>query len=118
MAVILVTHDLGVIAETCQRAIVMYCGKAVEYGDVEDLFATPHHPYTRGLLDSIPRLREQRIAELPIIPGMVPDLLHLPVGCRFADRCAHAQADCRESPPGLTTVGEGLASVACYPPLS
>ena len=78
MAVILVTHDLGVVAETCRRALVMYCGSIVEAGDVADLFSRPRHPYTAGLLASIPRLRSERLAELPVIPGRVPDLLNLP----------------------------------------
>jgi oligopeptide/dipeptide ABC transporter ATP-binding protein len=118
MAVILVTHDLGVIAETCHRAIVMYCGNIVESGTVDQLFDNPKHPYTRGLLDSIPRLRDERLDQLPIIPGMVPDLLHLPQGCRFADRCAYAQADCRETPPKLVVNSDGLGGVACFHPLN
>ena len=118
MAVILITHDLGVIAETCQRAIVMYCGNIVETGTVEDLFERPRHPYTEGLLESIPRLRDERIAELPIIPGMVPDLLSLPAGCRFADRCKYAQADCLRTPPRLKSSGDTRSSVACYHPLN
>lgn len=117
MAVILVTHDLGVIAETCQRAIVMYCGNIVETGTVEDLFERPRHPYTQGLLESIPRIREQRLPELPIIPGMVPDLLHLPQGCRFADRCSNAAAECREAPPQFCPDATGLNGVACFRPL-
>lgn len=118
MAVILITHDLGVIAETCQRAVVMYCGNIVETGTVEDLFQRPRHPYTKGLLESIPRLRDERIAELPIIPGMVPDLLSLPPGCRFADRCKYAQADCLQTPPRLKSSGDTRSSVACYHPLN
>lgn len=118
MAVILITHDLGVIAETCQRAVVMYCGNIVETGTVEDLFERPRHPYTKGLLESIPRLRDERIAELPIIPGMVPDLLSLPAGCRFADRCKYAQADCLQTPPRLKSSGDTRSSVACYHPLN
>jgi peptide/nickel transport system ATP-binding protein len=114
MAVILITHDLGVIAETCERAIVMYCGNIVETGTVENLFEKPRHPYTKGLLESIPRLRDERLAELPIIPGMVPDLLSLPAGCRFADRCNYAQADCRQSPPQLESSDDRRSSVACY----
>lgn len=118
MAVILITHDLGVIAETCQRAVVMYCGNIVETGTVEDLFERPRHPYTKGLLESIPRLRDERIAELPIIPGMVPDLLSLPAGCRFADRCKYAQADCLQTPPRLESSGDAGSGVACYHPLN
>ena len=118
MAVILITHDLGVIAETCQRAIVMYCGNIVETGTIEDLFERPRHPYTRGLLESIPRLRDDRIPELPIIPGMVPDLKSLPPGCRFADRCKNVQADCRQAPPRLEASGDTRSGVACYYPLN
>jgi oligopeptide/dipeptide ABC transporter ATP-binding protein len=98
MAVILITHDLG--------------------GTVEDLFQRPRHPYTKGLLESIPRLRDERIAELPIIPGMVPDLLSLPPGCRFADRCKYAQADCLQTPPRLESSGDAGSGVACYHPLN
>ena len=117
MAVILVTHDLGVVAETCQRAIVMYCGEIIETAGIESLFDSPRHPYTRGLLDSIPRLREEKRDELPVIPGMVPDLLHLPPGCRFADRCEHATDTCREQRPALRTSQQSAASVACFHPL-
>jgi len=115
MAVILVTHDLGVIAETCQRAIVMYCGKIVETGNVADLFSEPRHPYTRGLLDSIPRIRDERVAELPVIPGRVPDLSDVPAGCRFADRCSRATAACREQEPVLSTAA-GHTAAACFHP--
>ncbi|MEP7031198.1 MAG: ABC transporter ATP-binding protein, partial [Pseudolabrys sp.] len=105
-AVILITHDLGVVAETAQRVIVMYAGRKVEEASVEDLFARPQHPYTHGLLASIPRLAlmtgqneaaEERLHE---IPGMVPALSDLPEGCVFAPRCAHAQDRCHnEYPP-------------------
>ncbi len=118
MAVILITHDLGVIAETCQRAMVMYCGNVVETGTIEELFENPRHPYTKGLLESIPRVRDERVTELPIIPGLVPDLLSLPTGCRFADRCKYAQADCRQSPPALKRSGDSRSGVACYHPLN
>jgi oligopeptide/dipeptide ABC transporter ATP-binding protein len=117
MAVILVTHDLGVIAETCERAIVMYCGNIVEAGSVEDLFERPRHPYTQGLLESIPRIRDERLPELPIIPGMVPDLLHLPRGCRFADRCKYAGEECRETPPQFSPDATGMKGIACFRPL-
>jgi oligopeptide/dipeptide ABC transporter ATP-binding protein len=118
MAVILITHDLGVIAETCQRAIVMYCGNIVEAGTTADLFERPRHPYTKGLLESIPRLRDERIPELPVIPGMVPDLMSLPAGCRFADRCQYVQADCRQTPPRLKVSDDTRSGVACYHPLN
>jgi peptide/nickel transport system ATP-binding protein len=97
MSVILVTHDMGVIAETAHRVMVMYCGRSVEHANVGEIFANSAHPYTRGLLNSIPVIRERRIDRLPIIPGMVPDLHLLPQGCRFADRCSRVIADCRTS---------------------
>ncbi len=115
MAVILITHDLGVVAETCRRALVMYCGEIIERAGIEDLFDAPRHPYSGGLLASVPRLREDKLAELPVIPGMVPDLLHLPPGCRFADRCSRATDECRLQRPGLD--GDG-AAVACFHPLN
>jgi peptide/nickel transport system ATP-binding protein len=116
MAMILVTHDLGVVAETCQKAIVMYCGSIVENSPIEPLFHSPRHPYTAGLLASIPRVRDERVAELPVIPGMVPDLLHLPAGCRFADRCTKVTDQCRQNRPGLQQLAETQTLVACYEP--
>jgi peptide/nickel transport system ATP-binding protein len=103
-AVILITHDLGVVAETAQRVIVMYAGRKVEEAPVADLFAHPQHPYTRGLLASIPRLALMRGAEqeserLQEIPGIVPALSNLPAGCVFAPRCDFAQDRCRASYP-------------------
>jgi len=104
-AVILITHDLGVVAETAQRVIVMYAGRKVEEASVADLFARPQHPYTHGLLASIPRLglmrgEEERTAErLQEIPGIVPALTHLPEGCAFAPRCAFAEDQCRRAYP-------------------
>ena len=104
-AVILITHDLGVVAETAQRVIVMYAGRKVEEASVEDLFARPQHPYTHGLMGSIPRLplmrgEEDNSAErLQEIPGTVPALTNLPPGCVFAPRCAHAEERCRERYP-------------------
>jgi len=115
MSVVLITHDLGVVAETCQRALVMYCGEIIERAEIGSLFSKPQHPYSRGLLDSIPRLREEKLDELPIIPGMVPDLLHLPPGCRFADRCSRATDECRLQRPALIAGGHG--NVACFHPL-
>jgi peptide/nickel transport system ATP-binding protein len=116
MAVILVTHDLGVVAETCQRALVMYCGSIVEADRTERLFAKPRHPYTAGLLASIPRIRAERIAELPVIPGRVPDPGALPDGCRFAGRCNQVQPRCHEQRPPLRSDPDGSA-VACHYPL-
>jgi len=117
MSMILVTHDLGVVAESCDRAIVMYCGNIIETAAIDDLFHKPQHPYTRGLLDSIPRIREERITELPIIRGMVPDLLHLPDGCRFADRCPRATAECRQDKPVVKIDPVTGNGVACYHPM-
>ncbi len=115
MAVVLVTHDLGVVAETCQRALVMYCGEVVEAAPVEQLFTTPHHPYTKGLMNSIPRIRGERIERLPVIPGMVPDLAALPEGCRYAGRCDAATDRCRSQSPTLEA--DNNRSVACWHPL-
>jgi peptide/nickel transport system ATP-binding protein len=116
MGMILITHDLGVIAETCREVLVMYCGKIVESGPTQRLFESPRHPYTRGLLDSIPRVRDKKIGRLPVITGMVPDLAHLPKGCRFADRCPRVQTRCREMEPPLTPAAGG-GSVACFYPV-
>jgi peptide/nickel transport system ATP-binding protein len=104
-AIILITHDLGVVAETAQRVIVMYAGRKVEEAPVEELFTRPQHPYTRGLMASIPRLalmrgeKESTGERLQEIPGMVPALVNLPDGCVFAARCAHAQDRCRATYP-------------------
>lgn len=117
MAVILITHDLGVVAETCQRALVMYCGEVIECADIVSLFESPRHPYSRGLLDSIPKLREEKLAELPIIPGMVPDLMHLPPGCRFADRCSRVTDECRLQRPALSAEAGATRDAACFHPL-
>ena len=98
-AVILITHDLGVVAETCDRAAVMYCGRIIEQGPVDALFEQPRHPYTAGLLASVPRIRPDRLPRLPTIPGIVPDLLDLPDGCRFRDRCGQALERCGQFDP-------------------
>ena len=104
-AIILITHDLGVVAETAQRVIVMYAGRKVEEAPVEELFARPQHPYTRGLMASIPRLalmrgeKEDAGERLHEIPGMVPALSDLPKGCVFAPRCPYTQDRCRQAYP-------------------
>ncbi|MEZ5851123.1 MAG: ABC transporter ATP-binding protein [Hyphomicrobiaceae bacterium] len=118
-AVILITHDLGVVAETAQRVIVMYAGRKVEEAKVEDLFSLPLHPYTRGLLNSIPRLDLIRGAEdvtgerLQEIPGIVPALSALPKGCAFAPRCPHAKDKCRAEYPAYEERRPGHW-VACW----
>jgi len=99
LAIVLITHDLGVVAEMCDEVVVMYAGRVAEKGPVERIFKNPAHPYTRGLLASIPRLSTPRKAELPIIEGMVPSLADLPVGCRFQNRCPHRDDRCAASPP-------------------
>ena len=113
-AVILVTHDLGVVAETCNRAVVMYAGSIAEEAPIEALFKHPRHPYAEGLLKSIPRIREEQLKELPVIPGSVPDLLYLPRGCRFVDRCHKADEQCHLAEPEL--VWHADSAVACHHP--
>lgn len=97
MAMIMITHDLGVIAETCEQVVVMYAGQVVEQGSVFDIFDRPKHPYTQGLLRSIPKLTDIPKQPLDIIPGMVPSLHDLRVGCRFANRCQHRAAECDDA---------------------
>jgi peptide/nickel transport system ATP-binding protein len=116
MALILITHDLGVVAQTAQRVIVMYAGRKVEEADVETLFASPRHPYTRGLLASIPALPSRGAkadTRLTEIPGIVPSLTQLPPGCAFAPRCELAIARCREEQPPLQAWGDDHLA-ACW----
>ena len=98
-AIILITHDLGVVAGLCDRVLVMYAGEAVEYGTVEQVYYQPKHPYTRGLLDSVPRLDWPKEQGLKAIPGNPPNLLSLPDGCRFRERCPLAHEACLQTPP-------------------
>lgn len=98
-AIILITHDLGVVAGLCDRVLVMYAGEAVECGSVEQVYYDPKHPYTRGLLESVPRLDQPEERGLNSIPGNPPNLLTLPAGCKFRDRCPEAFDACREKPP-------------------
>ncbi len=107
MAVIMITHDLGVIAETSDKVLVMYAGRVAEQGSVYDIFDRPAHPYTQGLLASIPRLETEPKSRLSIIEGMVPGLMDLPPGCRFQNRCPHAVEACSASAPVVETVGDG-----------
>jgi len=107
MAVLLITHDLGVIAEMCDDVAVMYAGRIAEQGPVAGIFASPRHPYTRGLLASIPRLDSPHKTRLPVIDGMVPSLRNLPPGCRFQNRCPYRQDRCAEAAPPLERVSEG-----------
>lgn len=113
---ILITHDLGVVAEMCTDVLVMYAGKVVEQGTVEDIFYRPKHPYTKGLLDSIPHFESgHRADRLKTIPGLVPSLLKLPKGCRFQDRCTYVKPDCSASLPPLSNEAH---RVACFHPLT
>lgn len=112
-AVVFITHDLGVVAETCQRVIVMYAGRIVEQANVMDLFARPAHPYTQGLMRSVPDPRRGRQRRLPEIPGIVPSLREPIVGCSFAPRCTFAIDICREKTPILRDVGSSHAA-ACW----
>ena len=107
-AIIMITHDLGIIAEMCDEVNVMYAGQIVEQANVFDLFDRPSHPYTRGLLASIPKATEKRTAErLNSIPGVVPNLAKLPAGCRFHPRCGDAMPICKLKQPELTDLGNG-----------
>ncbi len=114
MSVMLITHAMGVVAETAQRVVVMYAGKVVEEAPVETLFGAPRHPYTQGLIRSIPRIDTAAIAKkrLEAIPGVVPRMVDPQAGCRFAPRCAHATAACTAATPALREVGPGH-KVAC-----
>ncbi len=112
MSVILITHDLGVIAETCEQVVVMYAGKVAEKGTVFDVFDKPSHPYTRGLLASIPTLETKPKSKLSVIDGMVPGLLDLPPGCRFENRCPYSKDLCRQSVPPIEIV-ENHHEVSC-----
>ncbi|HEX5179876.1 MAG TPA: ABC transporter ATP-binding protein [Gemmatimonadaceae bacterium] len=104
MSILLITHDLGVIAESASRVLVMYAGQIVEEAPVRTLFAAAHHPYTEGLLSAMPRMGERR-ERLTVIPGTVPSPTDWPAGCRFHDRCAYAWERCRVEPPPLYQIG-------------
>ena len=113
MGVILITHDLAVVAEVCQRVVVMYLGQIVEEADVNSLFDNPQHPYTNGLLKSIPQLDGNRQERLYMIKGSVPLLSQIPQGCRFAQRCPYATERCTSEMPSLYKISE-TQSVRCF----
>ncbi|MGI6783390.1 MAG: ABC transporter ATP-binding protein [Aminivibrio sp.] len=115
-ALILITHDLAVVSEMAHRVAVMYCGRIVEEGPAEALIKTPLHPYTGGLLRSIPDMTGERTPRLPQIPGMAPSLFNLPPGCAFAPRCPDADDRCRSEPPPMTDWGGGRR-VRCFRPV-
>ena len=112
-ALILITHDLGVVARYADRVAVMYGGRIVEMGPARALYARPRHPYTRGLMDSIPRLDDASDKRLVPIDGQPPDLARLPPGCAFAPRCRHAVERCRAERPALAQAGENHYK-ACF----
>lgn len=108
-SILFITHDLGVVAEVCDDVAVMYCGRVVERGDVKTIFANPSHPYTKGLLGSIPRLGDAG-KELKSIPGNVPNPKYMPKGCKFEPRCPYASEKCHEEEPGFFQIEEGHIS--------
>ncbi len=113
-AVIIITHDLGVVAGMTDRVVVMYAGKVMETATTDELFANPRHPYTLGLLSSVPRLDEERHSQLRTIEGAPPDLLKPPPGCPFMPRCAFARAICRKMPPLEALPGQSTHLKACW----
>lgn len=106
MSVILITHDLGVVASSCQSVAVIYAGEIVEYGTVGHIFRTPTHPYTNGLFGSLPRLKTTE-RRLKPIKGLMPDPTKIPIGCRYAERCPNAEPECSLSPPDIYEVAPG-----------
>ncbi len=112
MSVLYITHDLGVVAETCQRVVVMYAGMIMEIAKIEDLFQRPLHPYTKGLMKAMPRMGEKR-DRLYDIKGVVPHFTQMPEGCRFQTRCPYVQENCRRACPDMMDVGNGH-SVRCF----
>lgn len=116
VAIILITHDLGVVAGLCDHVMVMYGGQVMEYGALESIFANPTHPYTRGLLRSVPRLDDAGASALQTIPGNPPDLMHLPPGCPFGPRCGDQRELCSHNRPVLEFAHDGHAR-ACHVPL-
>jgi oligopeptide/dipeptide ABC transporter ATP-binding protein len=113
MAVLMITHDLGVIAETAEDVVVAYAGKAVEYADVLTIFKSPAHPYTQALYNSIPRLTDTKKRRLEVVSGIVPNPLEFPPGCRFHPRCKHARDFCRTDEPQLISISENHR-VRCF----
>jgi len=118
-AILLITHDLGVVAQVCDRVIVMYAGRIIEQAPVSDLFKRPQHPYTKALLESIPKAgRRTPDGRLPTIAGIVPSLFELPKGCRFQDRCGYATQNCIDNEPDLIMHDFADRPVRCHTPLN
>lgn len=114
MTMILISHDLGIIARIAKKAAIMYAGKIVEEGMIDNLFHHPRHPYTVGLLKSAPRADREEKHRLDTIPGSVPNLLNLPSGCVFHPRCSYAQEVCRKEVPQLSPIGQNSQKSACF----
>ena len=108
----MITHDLGVVAGSCDKVLVMYAGRTMEYGTVNEIFYTPSHPYSEGLLKAIPRL-DTKGEVLPTIPGNPPNLLRLPPGCPYQERCHRVMPQCSQSSPALTSFAKGRLR-ACF----
>ena len=113
LSMILITHDLSIIAETCDKLAIMYAGKLVEYGDIVTVFKEPLHPYSQGLLSAFPSIEAAK-RRMVSIPGFPPDLLDPPSGCRFHPRCPYTMDICKREEPKITEVVEGTHSVACH----
>lgn len=113
LAMILITHDLSIIAEICEKTAIMYAGRIAEYGDVVAIFKDPIHPYTQGLIGAFPNIKDKQRIRMQSIPGSPPDLLHPPTGCRFHPRCQYAMDICKKEEPKLIEVGKSH-SVACH----
>jgi peptide/nickel transport system ATP-binding protein len=113
LSMILISHDLSIIAETCDKVAIMYAGKIVEYGDTNSLFKNPQHPYTQGLIKAFPSIKGERV-RLTSIPGQPPDLLHPPAACRFHPRCPYVMDICKKEEPLLMEHREKDHKVACH----
>jgi peptide/nickel transport system ATP-binding protein len=113
LSMILISHDLSIIAETCEKVAIMYAGKIVEYGDVVSIFKNPMHPYTQGLIKAFPSIKGERV-RLSSIPGQPPDLLHPPPACRFNPRCPYVMDVCKKVEPLLEAHSESKHLVACH----
>ena len=115
-SLLLITHDLGIVAETCDDVAIMYAGAVVEYGPIQALYGHPLHPYTQGLFDAVPDLESPLGGKLAVIPGMPPDPTNLPTGCSFSPRCPYATDQCHKAACGIREIEPGHF-VNCYTPL-
>jgi peptide/nickel transport system ATP-binding protein len=113
LSMIMISHDLSIIAETCEKVAIMYAGKIVEYGDAVSVFKNPMHPYTQGLIKAFPSIRGEKV-RLASIPGSPPDLIHPPPACRFNPRCPYVMDVCKRVDPPLEEHGEKNHTAACH----